>query len=127
MRGSRNDCYYQARRESHEKSCYNPLLWTAGTIILVCILGLMTSYAIARMQWKLQKVTLIVFLASLMIPVQAVLLPLMIGFRKLHLINTYFALIIPYTAFSLPTAILIFVGFLLNEQSGPKKPHGRSN
>lgn len=90
----------------------NSVLVTASTIILVCILALMTSYAIARMHWKLQKVTLVVFLTGLMIPVQAVLLPLMLVFGKLKIINTYLALIIPYTAFSLPTAILIFVGFL---------------
>jgi raffinose/stachyose/melibiose transport system permease protein len=91
---------------------FNSVLVTTVTIILVCVLGIMTSYAIARMQWKLQKITLIVFLSGLMIPVQAVLLPLMIVFGKLKLINTYLALIIPYTAFALPKAILIFVGFL---------------
>jgi raffinose/stachyose/melibiose transport system permease protein len=91
---------------------FNSVLVTAITIILVCVLGLMTAYAIARMQWKLQRVTLVIFLTGLMIPVQAVLLPLMIGFGKLKLLNTYLALIIPYTAFSLPTAIVIFVGFL---------------
>ncbi len=90
----------------------NSAFVTGATIIAVIILASMTSYAISRMKWKLSNVTLIVFLLGMMVPVHAALLPLFIILKNINLYNTYLSLIIPYTAFGLPMAIILFSSFM---------------
>ncbi|TCL71569.1 raffinose/stachyose/melibiose transport system permease protein [Hydrogenispora ethanolica] len=90
----------------------NSCLVTGATILISGLLSAMASYAITRMKWKLSKITLTIFLLGLMLPIHAALLPLFVILRNMHLLNTYWALIIPYVAFAMPMAIFIFSGFL---------------
>jgi raffinose/stachyose/melibiose transport system permease protein len=53
-----------------------------------------------------------------MIPQHSALLPLFVILRNLKLLNTYFALILPYVAFALSIAILVLTGFM---ESVPKE------
>jgi raffinose/stachyose/melibiose transport system permease protein len=90
----------------------NSALVTAVTIVVSGIIGVMASYAIARMKWKLSNITLTIFLLGIMIPIHSALLPLFIILNKTKLINTPLALIIPYIAYALPMCIFVCVGFL---------------
>lgn len=90
----------------------NSLIVGFSTVVLTIIFSLMFSYATARMEWKLATVTRIFIMAGLFIPVQIILIPLLILVRDMHLGNTHLALIIPYTAFQIPFASMIFYGFL---------------
>ena len=94
------------------KYFFNSTFVTAITILLVIVLSSMTAYAIYRMNWKLSNVTLIFILLGMMIPIHAALLPLFMVLKNLKLLNTFWALIIPYTAFGLPMAIFILGSFL---------------
>lgn len=96
----------------------NSIIVTGLTILFSGILGVSASYAIARMRWKLRKPVMILFLLGLMVPIHAALLPLFLILKRLQLYNTYWALIVPYTAFALSMGIFIFVGFM---QSLPKE------
>ena len=96
----------------------NSVIVTFSTIAISGLLACMASYAIARMKWKLSKAVLIFFLLGLMIPIHAALLPLFLILRDLILLNSYWALIIPYVAFALPMAIFILTGFF---QTIPKE------
>lgn len=90
----------------------NSLLVTAVTIVGTVLATAMVSYAIVRIRWKLAGVALAFFLLGLMVPQHSALLPLFVILRKLKLLNTYLALILPYIAFSLSMGILVFAGFL---------------
>ncbi len=92
----------------------NSLLVTAITILVSSILLSACGYAIVRMKWKLSKLTLSYLLLGMMVPIHATLLPMFIVLRDIKLIDTYFALIIPYIAFALPMGIFILTGFLAN-------------
>ncbi len=96
----------------------NSIIVTGITILLSGVLSVCASYAIARMRWKLRKPVLIIFLMGMMVPLHAALLPLFLILKNLKLYNTYWALIVPYTAFALSMGIFVFVGFL---QSLPKE------
>ncbi len=89
----------------------NSLIITLAAIVISTMLAAMAAFAIARMRWKLSNTALILFLAGMMIPLHAVLVPLLIMVTRTGLSNTYWALILPYTAFALPMAIYVFVGF----------------
>lgn len=90
----------------------NSLLVTAVTIVISDILIATSSYAIVRLRWRLSKLTLTIFLLGMMVPIHSTLLPLFVILKKMGILNTYWALIIPYVAFALPMGIFIMTGFL---------------
>lgn len=90
----------------------NSLIVTAVTIIISDIVIATASYAITRMKWRFSKLTLTIFLLGMMVPIHSTLLPLFLILKKLHILNTYWALIIPYVAFALPMGIFVMTGFL---------------
>lgn len=89
----------------------NSVFVTAATILLVLVLASMSAYAITRMKWKMSKVTMNLILLGMMVPIHAALLPLFMVLRNLKMLNSYWALIIPYVAFGIPLAVLIFASF----------------
>lgn len=89
----------------------NSVLVTAASILLVLILSSMTAYAITRMNWKLSNTTMTLILLGMMVPIHAALLPLFMVLKNLHLLNTYWSLIIPYVAFGIPMAVFILGSF----------------
>ncbi|WP_459478986.1 carbohydrate ABC transporter permease [Clostridium saccharoperbutylacetonicum] len=90
----------------------NSVIITAVTIFLTVIVSLMASYALVRMKWKFRNTTMLLFMAGLMIPIHAALLPVFLILRKVKLLDTYWALILPYVAFAIPMAILILTSFM---------------
>lgn len=90
---------------------FNSVLVTSISILLVLILSSMTGYAITRMNWKLSSITMTTILLGMMVPIQATLLPLFMVLKNLHLLNTYWSLIIPYVAFGIPMAVFILGSF----------------
>jgi raffinose/stachyose/melibiose transport system permease protein len=90
----------------------NSILITVCTVILTVILAVMASYALTRMKWRGRKFVTILFTTGMMIPIHAALLPLFISMSRVHILDTYLALIIPYTGFGLPMAIMIITGFI---------------
>lgn len=90
----------------------NSVIITGITIIITVLISLMASYALVRMKWKFKNATLLIFMAGLMIPIHAALLPVFLILRKIKLLDTYWALILPYVAFAIPMAILILTSFM---------------
>ena len=90
----------------------NSILVTGVTVMLTLCLSLFAAYALTRMKWRGRKLVMTLFTMGLMIPIHAALLPLFTIMAKLHVLNTPLALIIPYTAFSIPVAIFVISGFI---------------
>ncbi len=90
---------------------FNSTIVTVISISVVIFLGGTIGYAIERMKWKYSKLVLTIFLLGIMIPTQSSLLPLFMNLSRLHMTDSYQALIIPYVSFGLPIAIYIFTGF----------------
>lgn len=89
----------------------NSVFYSATTVIVAGMLAAMAAYAIARMNWKLNKVAFAIFTLGIMIPAQAALLPLFQLLDKTGLKGGYLGLLIPYIAGALPMSIMILVGF----------------
>jgi|LSQX01.3.fsa_nt_gb raffinose/stachyose/melibiose transport system permease protein len=90
----------------------NSVIVTFSTVLISGFFASMASYAIARMKWKYNRRVFNLFLIGMMMPLHASLLPLLLILKKLGIYNTLWALIIPYSAFAFPMAILVFTGFL---------------
>jgi raffinose/stachyose/melibiose transport system permease protein len=104
--------YAKALSDGNVMSYFANSVWvTAASIILVLILSSMAAYAITRMNWKLSNLTMTLILLGMMVPIHAALLPLFMVLKNLHLLNTYWSLIIPYVAFGIPMAVFILGSF----------------
>ncbi|ULO04680.1 carbohydrate ABC transporter permease [Paenibacillus sp. 19GGS1-52] len=97
---------------SYLKYLTNSVFVTGVTMIFVILLASMAAYAISRFRWKYGNMVMTIFLMGMMIPMQATLLPLMIIFKHIHVLNTHWSLILPYVAFSTPIAVFILTGFM---------------
>ena len=90
----------------------NSVIVAVATIVITIIAALMATYAMTRLIWKYRKNMNSFFMLGLTIPIHASIVPIYVTLSKLHMLNTYWALIIPYSAFSLSMAILICTGFM---------------
>ena len=91
---------------------FNSVAVTAVTILIVAVCALMATYALSRMVWRGRGVMRSVYMLGLAIPMHAALLPVYLMLRDMKLNDTYLSLILPYSAFALAMAILIFSGFI---------------
>ena len=83
-----------------------------ATILITLGVALMATFALTRLIWKRQKTLNKFFMLGLTIPIHASIVPVYVTLSRLHMLNTYWALIIPYSAFSLSMAILVCTGFM---------------
>lgn len=91
----------------------NSVIVAAIAVFLGVLLSCMISYAITRMNWKLSKYVLNLFLLGMMIPIYATIIPLFSMFKQMNILNSLWAVIIPHIAFAFPMAIFILTGFFV--------------
>lgn len=89
----------------------NSLLVSVVVTITGVVLAAMTGYAFSRFNFIGKKAGLLSLLTTQMFPATMLLLPLYIMLIKLGLINTYFGIIIIYTATALPFTIWTMKGY----------------
>jgi len=64
----------------------------------VVITSTLAAYAFSRIDFYFRNVLFILFLATLMIPFETIIIPNFIIVKKLHMLNTYWALIVPWAS-----------------------------
>ncbi|HKC74698.1 MAG TPA: carbohydrate ABC transporter permease, partial [Chloroflexota bacterium] len=89
----------------------NSVIVTTATTALVVAGASLAAYAFSRLTFFLKNVLYPLFLMGLMLPFVVVLVPLFHMEERLHLFNTYGALILPYVGFGLPFAILLLKNY----------------
>ena len=89
----------------------NSLVVCTTTLVISMLFGSMAAFAIAKLRWKLSKLSLYYFLIGMMIPIHTILIPLFVQFSGWKMSNSLIGIIIPYITFSLPITIYIMVGF----------------
>ena len=91
---------------------FNSVIITASTVVLVLILSSMIAYAITRMKSRINHIVLPLIMAGMTIPIHAILIPLFLALQKMHLLGTYFAVILPYTTIGMPLGVFVFSNFM---------------
>jgi raffinose/stachyose/melibiose transport system permease protein len=89
----------------------NSILVTVLTVIGTIVLAIMFAYSVARLRWRGKTAAQMYIVIGMFVPVQVIMIPLAILVRDLHLVNTYASLIIPYIAFNISFASMVFYGF----------------
>ncbi|MDP8206128.1 MAG: carbohydrate ABC transporter permease [Candidatus Electryonea clarkiae] len=93
------------------RSLFNSLLVSIISTVCVLFLCSMTGFALARLKFKGRSAIFAVILFTMVLPFQLTLIPLYVLMVKLGWVDTYAALIVPYTMS--PFAILLFRQFFM--------------
>lgn len=90
----------------------NTLLYTAVSVLILAILCGTTAWAIARCSHKFFKFCYIYFIVGILIPYQALFLPIYIIGFNLHLTNTRFGIIFMYVATGVSFGVFLMNSFM---------------
>ncbi len=93
---------------------WNSIIVAALTVILNLILSSLAAYPLARMNFKGKKFVFFAILATIMIPFQAIMLPVYIITLKLHLIDSVNR-VMGYIGLVMPFAVSAFGIFLMRQ------------
>lgn len=85
----------------------NTLIISVLTIFFLLTFGIIASYAFAKLKFIGQNVLYFLIISSMFVPVQVTIIPLYMLFSKLHLVDTYWAVILTYLGMFLSEAILL--------------------
>jgi multiple sugar transport system permease protein len=88
---------------------FNSVVVTVATTLLTLILSAMAGYAFARIPFKGKRIAFPVVLAGLMVPKEAMFIPLFLIFADFDQHNTYHALVLPRIA--APLGVFIMTQF----------------
>ena len=89
----------------------NSVIYTAAIVAGVVALSTFAGYALAMLPLPGRDGLLVLFLLGLMVPFQSFMIPLYYLLRDIHLLETYWAFILPGIAFRLPFGIFLMRGF----------------
>ncbi len=88
----------------------NSLVISTLAVILTVVVCSMVAFALALLRFRGRTLLLGLVLAGVMVPMEALVLPQFIEFRALHLLGTYWAVVLP--AVAAPVAVFIFHAFI---------------
>ncbi len=105
------------------KAIGNSTVITVISIFLILLTSSMAAYFLVRHKWKINKIIFAILVASMIVPFQAIMIPLVSIYGKLNLMNSKWILMFMYMGFGQAFAIFIFHGFIKNiplemEESG---------
>jgi raffinose/stachyose/melibiose transport system permease protein len=89
----------------------NSVRITIPVVIASTLCSVLAGYALACIRFRGGRLLLAVFTIGLMIPTQALLIPLFITMRDLHLLDTFWSVIIAEVGFALPFGIFMMRAF----------------
>ena len=93
---------------------FNSFIVAGFTVVLNLILSSLAAYPLARMDFKGKNFLFCLVLATIMIPFQAIMLPVYLIVLKLHLVDTY-GYVTGYLGMILPFAVNAFGIFLMRQ------------
>ena len=88
-------------------SLVNSLIIASATVAISITVGVFGAYAFARLRFRGQRASLLLFLSTYMVPPIALVIPLYLIMVRLHLLNTRIGLIIVYCTFATPFVLWI--------------------
>ncbi|WP_106770037.1 carbohydrate ABC transporter permease [Paenibacillus faecalis] len=94
------------------RAMINSTIVTVTAVVFTIVLSILAAYVLARFQFRFKKVVISLFLAGMLIPIHSTLVPLFLMMKEMGLLNTYGALILPYTAFELSIAIFLGMAYM---------------
>lgn len=105
------DSYVQAIQGDLGSYYRNSIIASVVATIITMVLSVLAAYAFARLRFRFKTPLLLSVLLLSLFPPLAQVIPLYQILQKLHVIGTIGALILPYSVFGLPLAVLVLIAF----------------
>jgi multiple sugar transport system permease protein len=96
---------------SFARNLRDSLIVATATMLVGLAISLTASYSFSRFRFRGRNYLMIQFLVINMFPIVLLLIPLFVIMRVLKLIDTYFALIIAYSTFTIPFSTWMMTSF----------------
>lgn len=90
---------------------FNSLFVTAVSLVLLCAVSAMASYALGRYRMKAKMWIVAALIIALSVPIHSIIIPIYIMFKNYGLINSYWGLIFPYVTFGIPFSVLLLTAY----------------
>jgi raffinose/stachyose/melibiose transport system permease protein len=90
----------------------NSLIVTLVSVIFIVVFASMTAYILVRKDWKFTKYMFFIFVASMIIPFQGIMIPLVKIYGSIGMLNSKWALIYMYIGFGSALAVFMYHGFI---------------
>jgi len=92
----------------------NSLIVTVVSTVATVLIAALCAYGMVRLSSRVASVVLVVIMGGLVVAPQVSLIPLYRLLDSFGLLNTYWAMILPYVAFRLPMAIILIRSVFLS-------------
>jgi multiple sugar transport system permease protein/raffinose/stachyose/melibiose transport system permease protein len=89
----------------------NSVIISVGSTGLALILAIFASYGFARFNFRGKRLLQSLVLIGQLLPTAAIIVPLFITLRYLHLVNTYWGLILVYMIITLPLSVWMLTSY----------------
>lgn len=89
----------------------NSLTITIPSVVLVVLISSLAAFAFSRLKFFMRDVWFYLLILTLMLPIPTLIIPIFQVNRALSLYDTHLGLILPYTAFGVPFAMIILRSF----------------
>ncbi|GGH58734.1 carbohydrate ABC transporter permease [Paenibacillus silvae] len=90
----------------------NSLLITVGSVVLILFFSSMTGYLFVRFKWRINSIFFYAMLASLALPFQVLMIPLVMLYGNMSLLDSKLTLLFMYLGFGVPFGVFTFHGFI---------------
>jgi ABC-type glycerol-3-phosphate transport system permease component len=85
----------------------NTFIISVLTIFLLLTFGIVASYAFSKLKFIGKELIYFLIIYSMFVPVQVTIIPIYMLFSKIHLVNTYWSVVLTYLGMFLSEAILL--------------------
>ena len=110
---------FEGYQKAFEKMNYlqsfgNSLIVTSLSIFLLVIIPAMCAYLFARKNWKINNIIFMIMVASMIIPFQTIMIPIVKNFSAFDLTDNLFAVVFFYLGAHVSLAVFMYHGFIKN-------------
>lgn len=105
--------YFDAfTKMNYSHAFMNSLIVTVFSVIFIIIFSSMTAYILVRKKWKFNKIIFFIFVVSMIIPFQGIMIPLVSIYGSIGMLNSKWSLIYMYIGFGVSLAVFMYHGFI---------------
>ena len=105
---------YAFERMNYLNAIYNSFLITLFSATLIILTASSAAYFLLRFKWTINKIIFAVMVSAMIVPFQAIMIPLVSIYGSLNALNNKWILIFMYMGFGQPFAIFLCHGFIKN-------------
>ena len=82
------------------------------TVALSVMFSFVVGFMVSRYRFRGSRLTYLLFLSGMVIPILSLMIPVFIEFKTLNLLDHWYTLLFPYVAFSMPLSVILMENYV---------------